>query len=149
MPRDLFLTLLILGVLACTPVFFHFWRRYGPRDPHWRKLSDAFGTENRPRSGRLFEDRALRFHPAFYGQYHYVGARFDFRVSDEGLWLEFLGPDEAKCARRMCIPWKEIIFRKHQSDRSHFVLIAESEIDVFVDTEVGKAMADRTFRRYN
>lgn len=148
MPRDLFLTLLILGVLACTPVFFHFWRKYGPRDPYWRALSDVFGTEEEPQ-GRLYENQMLRFPPPIYSKLWYHGARFDFRIGDKGLWLEYLGPDELKCVRRMFIPWTRIIFRKHRQTESDFVFIVHEEIDVAIGREVSQVMADRTSRRYN
>jgi hypothetical protein len=139
-----------LAVLVATVVFLSLYR---PRSPEflWRRLSDAFATDRRLKAYPFKRESVFVRHVSSrkplqvfvlteprYGQY----AHFDVGLDDRGIWLMFHGPDSAKCAASIFVPWVRVRFVKHIGDYSCFTFFARKPVGVTIRRALGEEIIE-------
>jgi len=133
--------LAILGIVLAAVIAI----RYEPRRKlaGWAVLSEAFATNDRPRSFR-FLSRRLFFSPIvsrfvwpriFAGEY----GTFDVETDARGIWMLYRGPEPKKCADCLLIPWASISRASRAGDKISLELEARWRMWVELPPDLGAA----------
>ena len=135
--------LLVFGVLFAVSVFMWVY----PRRPDFflYRLSESFGVDERapdyPLKNEWFFVRSALERARLDAYFPWQYAHFDVNIDSAGVWMSFAGPDPAKCAPSLLVPWDRIRFVKHWSNHSYFTFLADQPVGITVRKPLGEAIA--------